>query len=151
MSELRLAVIGVGRMGSNHARVLSEMESVCLAAVCDANRAAADKVARRHLVPKAYTDIGQMLGAEKLDGVVIAVPTSEHLRAAELCLRAKLHVLIEKPPAMSLSEVNQMEAAARKAGVKIGVVLQCRTRASIQAMRKAIADGRFGKLLHADM
>jgi len=47
--------------------------------------------------------------------------------------------------------VNQMIAASREAGVKVGVVLQCRTRKSIQAMRKAIGEGRFGKLLHADM
>jgi len=52
---------------------------------------------------------------------------------------------------VSLRQVHQMIAASRKAGVKAGVVLQCRTRKSIQAMRKAIGEGRFGRLLHADM
>ena len=80
MSKLRLAVIGVGRMGSNHVRVLSEMESVHLAAVCDASPESVEKIARRYLVPQAYTDVDQMLGKAKLDGAVIATPTSEHRR-----------------------------------------------------------------------
>jgi UDP-N-acetylglucosamine 3-dehydrogenase len=101
MSEVRLAVIGVGRMGTNHARVLSEMENVHLAAICDADREAAERVARRFLIPAIYTDIDEMAGREKLDGVVIAIPTAEHLRAAQKCLLRRLHALIEKPLASS--------------------------------------------------
>jgi predicted dehydrogenase len=51
---------------------------------------------------------------------------------------------------MSLREVDGMAATCRAAGVRLGIVLQCRTRKPIQAMRKAIAEGRFGRILHAD-
>ncbi len=119
MSELRLAVIGVGRMGTNHARVLSEMENVRLAAVCDANREAAEKVARRFLVPATYTEIDKMVGKEKLDGVVIAVPTAEHPLAAGQCLRNKIHALIEKPLAPSSKDCQAILEQAAAAGVRV--------------------------------
>jgi len=94
MSEVKLAVIGVGRMGTNHVRVLSEMENVRLLAVCDANREAAEKVARRFLVPAVYTEIEELAGGEELDGVVIAIPTAEHLLVAGKCVKHKLHAFV---------------------------------------------------------
>ncbi len=59
-------------------------------------------------------------------------------------------MLVEKPPAMSLGEVDEMDAASRAAGVKVGVVLQCRARQAVQAIRTAVEQGRFGKIYHAD-
>ena len=119
MSEVRLAVIGVGRMGTNHARILSEMENVRLAAVCDADREAAEKTARRFLIPAVYTEIDELVGQEKLDGVVIAVPTAEHLPAAEKCLRHRLHALIEKPLASSPQQCTAILEQAAAAGVRV--------------------------------
>jgi UDP-N-acetylglucosamine 3-dehydrogenase len=119
MSEVRLAVIGVGRMGTNHVRVLSEMENVRLAAVCDANREAAEKVARRFLVPACYMDIEELTSREKLDGVVIAIPTAEHLQAAEICFSHKLHALIEKPLASSPTQCEAILENAARNGVQV--------------------------------
>jgi UDP-N-acetylglucosamine 3-dehydrogenase len=119
MSELRLAVIGAGRMGTNHVRVLSEMENVRLAAVCDANREAAEKVARRYLVPAVYTDIDELAGREGLEAAVIAVPTAEHLAAAEKCISRGLHVLIEKPLASSGEQCAEILEKAKAAGVQV--------------------------------
>lgn len=119
MSEVKLAVIGVGRMGTNHVRVLSEMENVRLAAVCDSNREAAGKIARRFLVPAAYTDIEEMTRKEKLDGVVIAIPTAEHLEAAEKCFVSRLNVLIEKPLASSPAQCEAILSKAAGAGVQV--------------------------------
>jgi predicted dehydrogenase len=73
-----------------------------------------------------------------------------HVEATLQAARAGKHVLVEKPPAMSLREMDAMQEACTNAGVKIGVVLQCRTRRAVQAIRKAILDDRFGKILHAD-
>jgi UDP-N-acetyl-2-amino-2-deoxyglucuronate dehydrogenase len=66
------------------------------------------------------------------------------------CAAAGKHVLTEKPPAMSLRETDEMINACKKAGVKFGCTVQCGARKAIQAMKKALADGRFGKVLHAD-
>jgi len=65
-------------------------------------------------------------------------------------IRHGKHVLVEKPPAMTLAETDEMIAACKKAGVKLGITLQCRVRKPIQAMKKAIEAGRFGRILQAD-
>ena len=119
MNELRLAVIGVGRMGANHVRVLSEMEEVRLAAVCDANREAAEKVARRYLVPAAYVDIQEATSQERLDGVVIATPTAEHLKTAQICLSRKLPALIEKPLASTPEQCETILQTAAQNAVQV--------------------------------
>ena len=92
-----------------------------------------------------------MLADPRVQVVNVLTPNDTHFNPVMKAIAAGRHVLVEKPPAMSLWEVNEMIAAARKAGVKLGVVLQCRTRKSIQAIRGAICAGRFGRLLHADM
>ncbi len=119
MREVRLAVIGVGRMGTNHARILSEMENVRLAAVCDADRDAAEKIARRYLIPSVYTEIDELVEQEKPDGAVIAVPTAEHSQAAEKCFRARVHALIEKPLASSPQQCTSILEQAAAAGVQV--------------------------------
>jgi predicted dehydrogenase len=91
-----------------------------------------------------------MLLDPQIQVVNILIPNHLHAQAALQAVRAGKHVLVEKPPAMSLRDVDAMEEACSTAGVKIGVVLQCRTRQVVQAIRTAILEGRFGRILHAD-
>jgi UDP-N-acetylglucosamine 3-dehydrogenase len=119
VNPVSLAVIGVGRMGANHVRVLSELEEVRLLGVCDADREAAKKVARRFQIPAVYTDIREMVSREKLEGVVIAVPTAQHLEAASRCLEHRLHTLIEKPLASTGEQCGQILQKAAAAGVRV--------------------------------
>ncbi len=150
MSELRIAVIGVGRMGTNHARVLSEMENVRLAAVCDANREAAEKVARRLLIPAVYTEIDELVRREKLDGVVIAVPTAEHAAAAEKCFRHRLHALIEKPLA---SSPQQCDAILKQAAAAGRVVLSGhieRFNPVVLQLKKFLDEDFLGKIFYIE-
>ncbi len=122
--RLRLAVAGVGRMGVNHVRMLAEMEAVSLAAVCDADRQAAERTARKHFVPAAYTELEQMLTRERLDAVVIALPTAAHCRAALACLERGLAVLLEKPMAATPEECGTIleAAASRRVPLMVGHV-----------------------------
>ena len=82
MKTLNVAVIGVGRMGTNHARVLSEMPGVTLKAVCDANRELAEKASKRFLAERACVDADAVLEIRDLDAAIIAVPTAEHVAVA---------------------------------------------------------------------
>ena len=91
-----------------------------------------------------------MLADPEIQVVCILTPNHLHIDAVLQAARAGKHILVEKPPAMSLHEMDTMEAASKAAGVKLGVVLQCRTRRAVQAIRKAVLEGRFGKILHAD-
>jgi predicted dehydrogenase len=91
-----------------------------------------------------------MLADPAIQVVNILTPNHLHAEAVLQAARAGKHILVEKPPAMSLREMDTMAAACAAVGVKIGVVLQCRTRRSVQAIRTAIQQGRFGKIHHAD-
>jgi predicted dehydrogenase len=82
--------------------------------------------------------------------VNVLTPNHLHFDAVMKAAPAGKHVLVEKPPAMSLREVDAMAERCRAAGVRAGVVLQCRTRKAVQAMKRAVEQGRFGRLLHAD-
>ncbi len=108
--RLRVAVVGVGNMGRNHARVLASLggEAV-LAAVADVDEAARDEAARRYGVPAA-ADPRQVLPLA--DAVVVAVPTSAHVEVALACLEAGRHVLLEKPLAPTASEAEKVARAA---------------------------------------
>src|SRR5262245_29045968 len=98
---LRVAVIGVGHLGRHHARILSALPGVRLAAVVDTNRARAEEVA--HSVgARAFFDAREVVGS--IDAVTIAVPTERHLEIALPCLEAGIPALVEKPMARSVAE-----------------------------------------------
>jgi len=99
---------------------------------------------------RGYATLDEMLADPRVQAVNVLTPNHLHYDAVMQAMAAGRHVLIEKPPAMSLREVDGMIAGAKQYGVKAGVVLQCRTRRSIQAIRNALCQGRFGRLLHAD-
>ena len=92
MSRLNVAVIGAGAMGRNHARVYSDMESVNLVAVCDANKKTAKDVADNYNA-NHYDDYKEMIKKEKIDAVSVCVPTKFHKDVAVEIIRNKINVL----------------------------------------------------------
>jgi len=85
-----------------------------------------------------------------VDVVNVALPNHLHHDAVVQCAEAGKHVIVEKPPAMSLRETDSMIDACKRAGVRFGCTVQSRVRKAIQATKQAIDAGRFGRLLHAD-
>jgi predicted dehydrogenase len=132
-----------------HAKALRASAHTTLVAVADTDPARLAKLTA-DFGCAAYPSLEAMLEDPAVQVVNILTPNHLHHDAVLACARAGRHALVEKPPAMSLREVDGMAAACAAAGVKIGVVLQCRTRKPVQAMRQAIREGRFGRLLHAD-
>lgn len=146
---LGFGILGAGLVAPFHANSLARCNGGKLLAVCDMDRARADKRAAEYGV-KAYYSLNEMLKDAEIDVVNVCLPNHLHHEAVVKCAAAGKHVLTEKPPAMTLRETDSMIAACRKAGVKFGCTVQCRVRRAIQAMKKAIDTGRFGTLLHAD-
>jgi UDP-N-acetyl-2-amino-2-deoxyglucuronate dehydrogenase len=148
-SRIGFGLLGTGLIAPFHAKAVNASDVAELVAASDMM---GDRLAKfaGEFGCKAYPTLDEMLADPKVRVVNVLTPNHLHFEAVMKSIAAGKHVLIEKPPAMSLREVDEMMAAAQKAGVKIGVVLQCRTRKSIQAIRNAICAGRFGKLLHAD-
>jgi len=94
MNKVRIAVIGAGRMGKLHCRVLSEMPQATLACVVDSAAPAAEAMSKQYKAPVAANIPAAV---ELADAAIIAVPTAFHLQAAMPFLAAGKSVLIEKP------------------------------------------------------
>jgi predicted dehydrogenase len=133
---LKIGVIGVGVMGSNHARVLSEMAGVTLVGVADPDRAQCDLVAR-NLGCAVFADLEGLI-ARGVEAVTIAAPTHLHHDLALACIARGLHVLVEKPIAPTVEEGRAIVAAARRAGVTLMVGHVERFNPAVESIKRAI-------------
>ena len=109
---LRVGVVGVGVMGSNHARVFVGLPGIELVGVADPDRKQADFVART-LGCAAVADVGELLDL-KVDAITIAAPTHLHRDIALACIARGVHIMVEKPIASSVEEGNEIINAARR-------------------------------------
>ncbi|MDQ2936371.1 MAG: Gfo/Idh/MocA family oxidoreductase [Acidobacteriota bacterium] len=119
--SLRTAVIGVGHLGRQHARIHSNLAAEGLAEfvyVCDLDKKTASDIASEREVGWT-TDWRTLIGS--VDAVSLAVPTESHCEIACGLLEAGIHVLVEKPIARTLDEADDMIAAARKGGALLQV------------------------------
>ena len=133
---LRVGVIGVGTMGSNHARVLAGLAGIQLAGVVDPDRQQRDLVTR-HIGCPAVADLDALLKLG-VDAVTIAAPTHLHHDIALACIGRGIHVLVEKPIASSVEEGREIIAAARRAGVALMVGHVERFNPAVQAIKEAL-------------
>ena len=118
---LRTAVIGVGHLGKQHARIhaaFAQEGRSQFAGVCDIDEARAHEIAGQHGVP-AYADWHALVG--NVDAVSLAVPTESHAEIGGALLEAGIHVLVEKPIARTVAEADAMIASARKGGAVLQV------------------------------
>ena len=139
-ATLRAAVIGVGSMGGNHARVYASMEGVELVAVSDANQTIAEQTAYMYRC-RAYTDCRAMLAHENLDLVSVVVPTRDHYRVAAEVIDHGVALLIEKPIAATVVEGRDLIDRAHRCGVSLTVGHIERFNPAIIAL-KACLDGQ---------
>lgn len=142
---IRVAVIGVGSMGKNHARVYSELPEAQLVAVSDANLQNAEAVASR-LGTRGYENYLEMLRIERPDAVSIAVPTALHEQVAMAALEAGVHVLIEKPIAATLDEGYRLIERAKSLNRKLMIGHIVRFNPAIQALKQKLDNGDLGRI-----
>ena len=142
---IKVAVIGVGSMGRNHARVYSELPEAELVAVADADGQVANKVASQFGV-KAYADYQQMLEVECPQAVSIAVPTALHEEVATAALKAGAHVLVEKPIAAMLEEGQRLIELAKRISRQLMVGHIVRFNPAMQALKQKLEDGELGRI-----
>lgn len=110
MKKLRTAVVGVGHLGKEHARIYHELPESELIGLCDQDKARKER-ADALQVP-FYTHHRELIG--KVDAVSIATPTAHHYEVAKEFLQAGIHTLIEKPITLKLEEADELIALARK-------------------------------------
>src|SRR5256885_1096067 len=135
-SLLRMGVVGVGVMGSNHARVIAELPGVEFVGVADPDRPQARFVAET-LGCAAVGELDELLDLG-IDAATIAAPTHLHHDLALACIRRGIHVMVEKPIASSAQEGRSIIAAARRAGVTLMVGHVERFNPAVAAIKEAI-------------
>ncbi len=146
---LRTAVIGVGAMGRNHARVYADMPESTLVGVADKNLEIASQIGRKYNC-KSYEDYRLMLDELKPDVVTLAVPTVDHLNTAIEIIDRGIHLLIEKPIAYSMAEGETIIAAAKQAGVKLMIGHIERFNPAVLALKEHLANGELGRVFQID-
>jgi predicted dehydrogenase len=142
---VKVAVIGVGSMGKNHARVYSELPEAHLMAVADASNELAESTAQRFGV-KSYQDYREMLEIERPEAVSIAVPTALHEEVALAALEKGAHVLVEKPIAATLEEGRRIIQRAHTLGRHLMVGHIVRFNPAIQALKQKLIAGELGRI-----
>ncbi len=144
--KLRLALVGCGRIAQNHfAAIRQHTARVELIAVCDVKpEALAAAVASTSAA--GFASLDDLLAGSDADMVVLATPSGLHPRQAIQVAQAGRHVLSEKPMATKWDEGVAMVRACRDAGVKLFVVKQNRLNATLQLVKRAVDQGRFGRM-----
>lgn len=148
--SLKYALIGCGRISPNHiaAAIENDLEIV---AICDIeNGKMVDTISNFNLPNsvKKYTNYIEMLENEKIDLIAICTESGKHGQIALECIDASCNLIIEKPIALSLQEADQIIEKAKEKNVKVSACHQNRFNKSIQKIREAVEQDRFGKLLH---
>jgi len=118
METLRVGVIGLGRMGQRHCRVLSNLRRAELAGVCDVSTCLGERTASQYGVPY-FAQVADLLRA--VDAVSLVTPTDTHLALATHCLEQGVHVLVEKPLAETAARAEQLAQVAEASGRQVQV------------------------------
>ena len=118
MKRLRLGIIGYGFMGQWHNNHAGTMDEVEIVAICDSNPAQLEKAPDNI---KAYVDYKELLKDNNVEWVIICVPNHLHCKIAIDAAKAKKHIIVEKPCALTVEEFDRMYAAAQDNGVMFTV------------------------------
>src|SRR5690606_15333614 len=144
---LRCVLVGTGAVAHLHAAAVAAHPHARLVAVADLSAERADAFAAQHGVPASYGDYDRMLATERPDVVLICTPPAPHREQALAAFAAGAHVIVEKPPAPSLDELDDMRAAAAAADRQLAVVFQQRTGTAAAHVRGLLRSGALGRPL----
>lgn len=144
--KIRIAVVGCGRISKNHfSSIEKHSDQLELAAVCDIDPKALSEHAEKHQVP-AYSNMEEMLEKEQLDLVALCTPSGIHPDQSVLAAKHKVNVMTEKPMATRWNDGVRMVKACDEAGVRLFVVKQNRRNTTLQLLKRAVTENRFGKI-----
>ena len=151
--RLKVGLVGCGRISQNHFRsILQYPDDLELSAVCDIDFEALNQATAEYNV-KGYNDLKEMLSCEILDLVVLCTPSGLHPSQAILAAEHGVHVVSEKPMATRYNDGLRMVEACDEAGVRLFVVKQNRQNKTLQLLKRAIDEKRFGaiKMVHLNV
>jgi len=141
-----MGIVGCGRISKNHfGSIEKHQENIELTAICDIDRAVLAEHQEQYGVP-GYQSLEMMLKDEALDLVSICTPSGLHSQQTELAASYGVHVMTEKPMATRWADGVRMVQACDKAGVHLFVVKQNRRNSTLQLLKRAVEEKRFGHI-----
>jgi len=144
--KIRIAVVGCGRIAKNHfVSIETYPEYFELIAVCENDKKALTLATDTYKVI-GYLSLTDMLEKEQIDVISICTPSGIHPEQAEEIAKAGVHVISEKPMATRWSDGVRMVKACDNAGVRLFVVKQNRRNATLQLLKRAVEEKRFGRI-----
>lgn len=144
--KIRIGVVGCGRIAKNHFKSIEAHQAdMELVAVCDTDSAILEAHQQQYGV-KGYNRLDALLEAEQLDLVVLCTPSGLHAKQTILAARHQVHVMTEKPMATRWQDGLDMVKACDEAGVRLLVVKQNRKNATLQLLKRAMDEQRFGRI-----
>lgn len=144
--RIRIAVVGCGRISKNHFGSIEQLNSEYeLVAVCDINPEVLKEHIERYSVP-GYLSFDELLETEKPDLVTLCTPSGLHASQTIKAAKAGVNIITEKPMATKWEDGLAMVRACDEAGVKLFVVKQNRRNSTLQLLKRAVSEKRFGKI-----
>jgi len=156
VKKLRFAIIGCGRISYKHVEALIHNdEKATLVSLCDTIIENAEAKKKEYISEvdtqqnvNVYEDYKELIEKESIDVVTIATESGYHPEIAIYCMNKGIHVICEKPMALSIEDADRMIECAKKNNVKLCVCHQNRFNKPIQELRNAVEDGKFGRLIN---
>ncbi len=149
MADLGYGIIGCGNIAPMHAEAIQAIEGARLVAVSDVVEQNAQRLAER-FGATPYTDYLELLKREDVHVVNLCIPSGLRAEAGMACARAGKHIISEKPLEVNTERIDALLKAVEKAGVKLACIFQNRFADGSRLVRKALDEGRFGKLVLGD-
>ena len=140
MKKLRVGVVGVGHIGTNHARLYSEIEAADLRAIYDVDLARARSIGKKFDVPVAQS-LEEFTGM--VDAASVATPTNTHYEIGQALLARNKHLLIEKPITDNTAHATELAELAAKSGLILQVGHVERFNPVLSALEKRLTHPRF--------
>jgi myo-inositol 2-dehydrogenase/D-chiro-inositol 1-dehydrogenase len=142
MAAFNLGLVGGGRMGQMHLRALSSSKNLTVNSVVDPLEATAGKL--KGMGYKVFPNLEQMVNSEKLEGILVAVPTNLHLQVITEIANTGISILSEKPCGLNSNQARQAGEICSENGVKLQVAYWRRFIPELREIARKIASGEFG-------
>ncbi len=148
MKEVRFGIVGIGNMGSSHAKNLfdSKIDGAVLTAVCDTDLKKRNWAEENLPGVRIYENYSDLLSDENIDAIIIATPHYLHPVIAIEAFRSNLNVLTEKPAGVYIEKVKEMNEEAEKSGKVFGIMYNQRTNPIFRKAKEIISSGEIGEL-----
>lgn len=150
-SPVRIGIIGAGRFAETHLEHFARIDGAEVVALCRRNEDALREMQERFDIPSGFTDYRDMLDAGGIDAVSIVTPTDSHRRIALDAISENLHVLCDKPLALTAADAREMLDAAERAGVVHSTNFNQRGNTTLGRIKRYVDAGYVGDLIHINV